>query len=497
MISGKPQQHNENSAAEQRYEKLKESDRAHHVHGFSNPAITKSMIIFEDGDGAELTDVLGTKYLDALGGLTTTLIGHGRKELAQVAFDQMTRLEFIGNQKNNSNPRVIELIEKLLTLSNKEIPDRNYQSAFFCADGASAVDEAIHLAWRYWDKKGPLGTSTLGYWKKKKIISFKNCYHGTTFLPASLKPELSEHGWHRLMEGLDESVVNHPAHKIFQSIDFPNEFFFNKDKINEYENVGQAAARLLEETIINADPDQVAAFVFEPVQGEGGAVVPHPDFFPLARKICDKHGVLMIADEIMTFTKTGKWFASATFSASPDLIVISKALTSGYLPLSSVIFSKAVADTAFGSLTTKLNPAEVWQGDKTYSGHPTCCAVASRNLEIVERENAIERSGEKGRLFLRILKEKLGNLHVVRDVRGCGLMLGLDFASNIADEVEVKVTQEYKILLRASSNHHCILMTPSVVMTEEQFTKVADALHAVLTSWATLAENAISRAPSS
>lgn len=140
----------------------------------------------------------------------------------------------------------------------------------------------------------------------------------------------------------------------------------------------------------------------------------HPDFFPLARQICDKHGVLMIADEIMAFAKTGSWFGMQRYGVAPDIMVISKGLTSGYLPMGAVIYTDKVWQTAMNSTSTKMMVSDIWQHDYTWSGHPTCAAVACKMLDIIEREGLIEKSAERGAVFLKILKEKLSGLHLVK-----------------------------------------------------------------------------------
>ncbi|KAL2263964.1 hypothetical protein VTK26DRAFT_3958 [Humicola hyalothermophila] len=281
------------------YSDLKASDEAHQLHGFGHPLMQKGLIVFESGEGAVLRDVRGKEYLDAMAGITVAHLGHGRTDLAQVASEQMSKLEVSSNQRNLTNPNAIKVCERLSGIAARAFPDRMTGSrVYLTAGGAEGIEAAYHLALRYWNKSGPLGTSWGGGHKKQKLISFRNCYHGSTFIAASMKPEMSDYGWKRWMEGQPRKVYEHPAHRMFVSIDPPHELFMDKYKIREGETVGQAAARQLEEAIMAEGPDTVAAFVFEPVQGDGGAVDMHPDFFPIAEKICKKHGVLMIADEV-------------------------------------------------------------------------------------------------------------------------------------------------------------------------------------------------------
>jgi adenosylmethionine-8-amino-7-oxononanoate aminotransferase len=195
----------------------------------------------------------------------------------------------------------------------------------------------------------------------------------------------------------------------------------------------------------------------------------------------------------MAFAKTGHWFGMELYGVCPDVMVISKGLTSGYLPMGAVIYTNELWQTAFNSTSTKLMVSDVWQHDYTWSGHPVCAAVALRALDLIDEEGLITKCAERGRVFLNILKNKLEGLHVVQQVRGTGVMLGVDLISDIATDIEQKVLLEYGVVLRASTNKHCLLLTPPYVMTDEQFERVADALRKVLSSMATLAESAISK----
>jgi adenosylmethionine-8-amino-7-oxononanoate aminotransferase len=196
----------------------------------------------------------------------------------------------------------------------------------------------------------------------------------------------------------------------------------------------------------------------------------------------------------MDFAKTGHWFGMELYGGvCPDMMVMSKGLTCGYLPMGAVVFRNAIWRTAFENLSTKFMVSDVWQHDYTWSGHPVCAAVALRALDIVESEGLITKCAERGRVFLDILKRKLEGLHVVQQVRGTGVMLGVDLISDIATDIEQKVLLEYGVVLRASTNKHCLLLTPPYVMTDDQFERVAEALRSVLSSSATMLESAVSK----
>ncbi|KAK4233466.1 pyridoxal phosphate-dependent transferase [Achaetomium macrosporum] len=227
------------------YSDLKASDEAHQQHGFGHPLMQKGprqLVIFESGDGAVLRDVEGKEYLDAMAGITVAHLGHGRTDLARVAFEQMSKLEVSSNPLNLTNSNAIKVCERLAGLAAQAFPDKITGSrVYLTAGGAEGVEAAYHLALRYWSKSGPLDSSVGGVYKKQKLISFRNCYHGSTFIPASMKPEISDYGWKRWMEGQPKEVYDHPAHRMFVSIDPPHELFLDKSKMKEGENVGQAA----------------------------------------------------------------------------------------------------------------------------------------------------------------------------------------------------------------------------------------------------------------
>lgn len=473
------------------YEELKTSDNAHQMHGFGHPAFQNApqgLVVFESGKNATLTDVQGNKYIDAMGGITVAHLGHGREDMAKIAFEQMRKLEVSSNQRNMTNPNAIQVCQKLSDLAKKEFPGHmDGARVYLTAGGAEGIEAAYHLALRYFSKSGPLGSSVGGGYKKQKVLSFRNCYHGATFIAQSLKPEFSDYGYQRWTEGQEDKFP-----KMFHRISPPHGKFFPSEDVKEGENVGQAAARVLEETIQREGEDTFAAFIFEPVQGDGGAVDMHPDFFPLARKICDKYRILMIADEIMAFAKTGHWFGMSKYGVAPDIMVVSKGLTCGYLPMGAVIYTNAIWKQTFANTTTKMMASDVWQHDYTWSGHPVCAAIALKAMDIIETENLIPKAAERGAKFLAVLKEKLSGLHVVSDIRGSGIMIGIDLISNIATDIEQKMLLEYKVCLRASTNKHCILMTPPYSITDEQIETVANDLYEVLNSWATKAESAVS-----
>src|SRR6185312_146613 len=209
------------------------------------------------------------------------------------------------------------------------------------------------------------------------------------------------------------------------------------------EDPGIGAADAVEQAILKEGPDTVCAVIAEPVMGAGGVIVPPPTYFPRLREICDRHDVLLIADEVITgFGRTGRWFALGHWGVEPDIVSFAKGVTSGYLPLGGNILSKRVHDAILNAPLDRR-----YMHAATYSGHPVCCAVGLRNVEIIDSEGLVDRSAVMGRRLLDNLKHELGDLPNVGDIRGLGLMCGIELVADRTTKapalgVGVKVSRE-------------------------------------------------------
>jgi adenosylmethionine-8-amino-7-oxononanoate aminotransferase len=262
----------------------------------------------------------------------------------------------------------------------------------------------------------------------------------------------------------------------FVHIDPPYAYLF--DKARPGETVGQAAARLLEEAILSEGPETVGAFIAEPVQGAGGVIVPPDEYFPLVREICSRHDVLLIADEVITgFGRTGEWFALTHWGVEPDIMSFAKGVTSGYVPLGGIMVSDAVRDAL-----ANVPLAQRWMHAYTYSGHPTCCAVALRNLEIIEREDLVERAATAGRRLLDGLGT-LSSLPHVGEVRGLGLMAAVEIVADSGAKQhypnEAGIGQKLLSDMMARGlftrvRGDVICLAPPLVVTDEQIDRIVD-----------------------
>jgi adenosylmethionine-8-amino-7-oxononanoate aminotransferase len=193
--------------------------------------------------------------------------------------------------------------------------------------------------------------------------------------------------------------------------------------------VGEAAARQLEEAILREGPDTVAAFVGEPIHGAGGVFYPTDDYWPRVREICTRHNVLLIADEIITgFCRTGRWFGLSHWNVTPDILSFAKGVTSGYLPLGGIMVSRAIKEAM-----DSVKPADRWMHAYTNSGHPACCAVAAKNIEIMEREQLSDNATTMGERLLAGLTAALGDQPNTGDIRGGkGLLAAVEFVEDRA-----------------------------------------------------------------
>lgn len=374
-------------------------DLKHLIHPLHRPGAQTSGHIWVRGAGAVLVDHTGREFLDALAGLWNVIVGHGRNELADAAARQMRTLAFASSYAGSSNRPAIELAERLASLCYPGI-----RRFFFTCGGAEANETAIKTARYFWKLAGRP--------QKYKVISRTYAYHGTT-LAAMSATGLPSY-W----------PMFEPRVPGFVQIASPYPYRFAA-RAGDPRSPGEQAADLLEEAIEREGTETVAAFLAEPVQGAGGVIVPPDDYWPRIRRICDRHQVLLIADEVITaFGRTGPWFALERYEVQPDLVTFAKGITSGYFPLGGVGMSEAIAE----ALDTAPDPL-TWMHAFTYSAHPVGCAVALANLDILERESLRERACELGRRLLAGLASLAVHRHV-GEVRGLGLMAAVELVAD-------------------------------------------------------------------
>jgi putrescine aminotransferase len=438
--------------------RLYELDRTHWLHpqgDLDAPAGTIPQVIFVRGKGAMLTDVEGRDYIDGMASLWNVNVGYGRTELADAAADQMKALAFSSAYGGFSTAPAIELAAKLA-----EIAPGDLEVTYFASGGAEANDTAYKVARLHWKLRGRL--------EKVNIVSRLRDYHGLTYGATSATGLAN---FWKGFEPLAPGFLHAPPPSVYR---YPGDG-----------SAGAAYARALEQVILDAGPETVAAVVAEPVQGVGGVVVPPADYFPLVREICDRHDVLLIADEVITgFGRTGRWFAMQHWNVQADLMIFAKGITSGYLPLSGVMLTREVHDT----LRSVKGP---FQHGFTYSGHPTACAVALRNLRIIEDEGLVERVAAIGP-YLQKRLQALRAHDIVGDVRGIGLMAAIELvrdrqskeqfdpALGLARRVWVAALEKGVIVRPLPGD--VIALSPPFVITELQIDRMVEVLDQVIST---------------
>ena len=434
-------------------------DAAHLIHPLHHAALHRNARVWVRGEGALLTDAEGREYIDGLAGLWNVTAGHGRTELADTMRDQAATLAYASGYTGSSNPRAIELAERLAAICYPSI-----NRFFFTSGGGEATESSIKMARAVWKLRGRPD--------KTKVISRINAYHGVT-LAAMSATGLSPY-W----------PLFEPRVPGFLHIPCPDPYRYEAPP---GASQGVAAADELERAILEAGPETVAMFIAEPVQGAGGVIVPPDDYFPRIRAICDRYDVLLVADEVITgFGRTGRLFALDHWGVEPDIVQFAKAITSGYFPFGGIGVSDAIAAT----LDEAGRP---WMHAYTYSAHPVGCAVALRTLDIVEDERFPEQAAEKGDELLRRLRAALADHPHVGDIRGKGLMCAVELVEDRASKrsfppgrgVGAAVLREALdrgLVSRVKADTY--VLAPPIVITGKQIGRtveiLADAVRAVL-----------------
>ncbi|MEV6594849.1 aminotransferase family protein [Streptomyces acidicola] len=408
-------------------QRLAAADRDHVLHPHTVFGRPPEPFIVDRAEGARIWDVNGDPYIDGTCGLWQCAVGHGRRELAEVAAAQMSRLEFYPSFWDYSNEPAILLAERLLRLAPAGLG-----KVFFTNGGSEGNETAIKLA--------RLAHHSNGQPERTVILSRTSAYHGVgaASLAATGLPAMKE-GFGPQPEGFVHLSVPHGL------------------KHGEHgEHATDILVAELEATIAEIGADRIAAFIGEPVLGVGGMVPPPEGYWPRVEAVLRKHGILLILDEIVTaFGRTGHWFAAEHFGITPDIIVTAKGISSGYIPMGAVLIGDRVLKMCEGTT--------FWHGF-TYNGHPVGAAVALANLDIIAREGLLERAKAMGARMHDALAG-LSQLDHVLEVRGLGLMLGIEFAEGVDAAAIAQGCREDGVIIRAGVGR--VVLSPPLVISEE------------------------------
>ena len=355
---------------------------------------TSGPSLYMSGDGNYVVDHKGRRFLDMLSSTTrSNSLGYGNKEIAQVMYDQAENMQYSGAGLYVSEPQV-ELAAKLAELAPGKLT-----KTCLVSGGSEATETAIKLARQYQHQSGSKPNSY-------KIISRWNAYHGSTM------GALSVTDWLSVRE--IEAPRMPGASFVANPMCYRNPYGMDEDAYFDH------CAQHLERQILHEGPDQVMAFIGEPIMQANGVQIPSKKYWKTVREICSHYGVLLIMDEVITgFGRTGHWFASEYFDVEPDILNMAKSMSAGFAPVGAVMTTKEIADTM-----------PLFRHVHTFGGHATCCAAANKVIEIKQRDGLIDKAKNLGEQFGADLKATLLEHPIVGDVRGLGFWHAVDFTSD-------------------------------------------------------------------
>jgi adenosylmethionine-8-amino-7-oxononanoate aminotransferase len=434
-----------NAPAARQQSLTEQRDRRHLMHPFTDLHHMESSerTIIARAQGNYVFDESGRRFLDGLGGMWCSNIGHGREEMAEVIAEQVRTLDYYSPFDDLCNPSMAELAEVLA-----EHAPGDLNRVIFTTCGSTAADSAVRIAHHYWQRQGQA--------QRRHVLTRHRSYHGSSYLTASLSDPSYCDGWMREQEfihHLSSPSIYHHGHGM-------DEAAFCDTLIAE-----------MHSTIERLGPENVACFIGEPIQGSGGVVVPPAGYHRRTLELCHAYGILYISDEVVTgFGRLGHIFASQhRFGITPDLITCAKGLTSGYVPLGAVVLSDRVYEVL-------SRPGSYFNNGFTYSGHPVACRAALKNIEIIEREQLCERVQRMGPVLEQTLRP-LEELPLVGDVRGSHFMMCIEYVQDkpklklFADGVRIgkriwRNCQKRGLLVRPLM--HLNVFSPPLTLEEEE-----------------------------
>jgi adenosylmethionine-8-amino-7-oxononanoate aminotransferase len=436
---------------------LWQKDHDHVLHPYTHFDSFKreGSLVLVEGDGCFVTDASGKRYFDGIGGMWCVNAGYGRKELAEVMAEQALQLCYTTTFVDVTNGPAAQLAAKLASLAPGSLNHVAYATS-----GSCAVDTAIRLAHFY--------QSRLGQPSRRYVISRQNSYHGSTFLGMTVGRRDGDQSEH--FKYVPDLVHHLSAPYPYRRPEGMSLGAFSDFLVQEFAD-----------KIAELGPENIACFIAEPAQASGGVTMPPPNYLPRMRELCTRHGILFIADEIVTaFGRLGHMFASKdVFGIQPDMILCAKGLTSGYIPLSAVLYTDQIHD-----VISAPDPDVWFTHGYTYSGHPVACAVGLRNIEIIEREDLCGNAARVGD-YLEKRLAALSDLPIVGDVRGHRLMMCVEYVRD--KKTREKLPDSVNISRRISADceaqgllvrpiGHLDVLSPPLTMTVKDVDFIVDAL---------------------
>lgn len=428
---------------------LKENNARHLWHPMAHPAdsMANPPEIIVEGEGVEIIDVDGHRTIDAVGGLWNVNLGFSCEPVKEAIARQLSRLPFYSTFRGTTNDSAIELSHMLKEFFE---PD-GLSRAFFTSGGSDSVEIALRLARQYHKIRGEAG--------RIKYLSLKKGYHGTHTLGASVNGNSNFRvQYEPLMGGCFQTAAPYTYRNPFDESD--------------PEKLAQLCLSDLEDEIMSQGAETIAAFIMEPVLGAGGVIPPHESFMPGVREICNRHGILLVSDEVITaFGRTGSWSGARHWGVKPDLMCTAKAITNGYFPFGAVMVADHVAKVFESDESGKATISSGY----TYSGHPVGAAAAIACLKETVRLQVKDNAAERGSQLFDGINALKAKYDIIGDVRGGeGLMCALELVSDRDKKTPVdKMTMgalhqavyENGVMVRVSGNN--VILSPSLIVSEK------------------------------
>ena len=437
---------------------IRSANAQHMFHPMIDPKVLQAYppLIIDRADGVHVQDIDGNTYLDTVASLWNVNVGHNRREVIEAIKAQLDKLAYYSTFQNTSNPPAIELSARLIRMFAPE----KMRKVFFSSGGSDAVETALKLTRQYWKLNGQP--------ERMQFISLRWGYHGVHFGGASINGNpMFRQAYEPLLPGC------HLAESPYT--------YRNPWNENDPARLSQRCLEQLEGLIAQVGAGKIAAFVAEPVQGAGGVIVPHESYWPGLRQLLDRHGILLISDEIVTgFGRIGAMCGARAWGVVPDIMAMAKGINSGYVPLGATLLNERVA-----SAWDKPDvPAAMMHG-YTYSGHALACAAANANLDIVESENLPARAAEVGEYLQQALQSLARYAHV-GEVRGKGMMAAIELVKDKASremllppspyiQTLVGTARTEGAIIRVQGNR--LILSPPLIFTKEHVDESLHILH--------------------
>lgn len=426
------------------------------THWASNDDLAKEAKIFIGGEGCYLYDIKGRKFLDTFSSLITTAVGHGRPEIKDAIVRQLEALEFFPNYHDGFTVPQIRLADKMA-----EIAPGDLEVCFYLSSGSEANETALRLARQHHWMHGKA--------HKYKVIARRGSYHGTTLGTASYT------GFTSLRECFEPLL--------------PGALFAPQVKCHDCElgckpeTCGLRCLKAVEDLIKWENSDTISAMIMDPLPGSNsGYPPPPPGYLQGIRELCSKNDIFLIFDEVQTgFGKTGKWFACENWGVTPDMMSVSKAITSGYLPLAIMLTSKKIA-SAFQN-----TPGVEFRSGSTFGGHALSCAAALANIAIMEKENLVARAAEIGKYLDRKFAQLKTRQRLVGEVHGMGTLWAIELTADQATNQKLSVDAgtfirdwcwQQGMILR--NNGNILVIAPALIISNDELDTVVALLEQAL-----------------